>query len=116
MALTAMDLVAAAKQNITEVDAASAMKDLPKYTVLDVRSPAEFINGSIPKAINIARGFLEFKIGSHPDLQDKQDADILVYCQSGGRSALATEVLNKMGYTKAVSLAGGYQAWKEINQ
>lgn len=113
MALTAMDLVAAAKQNITETDIATAAKQLSKYIVLDVRSPAELTNGSIPGAINIDRGLLEFKIDTHPDFQNKQDADILVYCQSGGRSALATQVLNTMGYSKAVSLAGGYQAWKE---
>lgn len=113
MSLTAMDLVAAAKKNIKEVDVASAKSDLSKYLVLDVRAPGEFVAGSLPGAINISRGVLEFKIANHPDFENKQDADILVYCQTGGRSALATEVLNKMGYSKAVSLEGGYQAWQK---
>ncbi|MBU2571088.1 MAG: rhodanese-like domain-containing protein [Gammaproteobacteria bacterium] len=113
MALTAMDLVAAAKKNIKEVDVASAKSDFSKYLVLDVRAPGEFVAGSLPGAINISRGVLEFKIASHPDFENKQDTDILVYCQTGGRSALATEVLNKMGYSKAVSLEGGYQAWQK---
>jgi rhodanese-related sulfurtransferase len=56
---------------------------------------------------------LEFQIGNHPKLQGAQDRDILVYCQSGGRSALAVEALQKLGYGKAVSLAGGYKAWQE---
>lgn len=116
MSLTAMDLVAAAKKNIKEVDVASAKSDFSKYIVLDVRAPGEFVSGSLPGAINISRGVLEFKIESHPDFQDKQDADILVYCQTGGRSALATEVLNKMGFSKAVSLEGGYQAWQKSNE
>lgn len=108
-----MDLVAAAKKNIKEVDVASAKSDFSKYLVLDVRAPGEFVAGSLPGAINISRGVLEFKIASHPDFENQQDADILVYCQTGGRSALATEVLNKMGYSKAVSLEGGYQAWQK---
>lgn len=116
MSLTAMDLVAAAKQNIKEVDVASAKSELSKYLVLDVRAPGEFVTGSLPGAINISRGVLEFKITSHPDFQGKEDSDILVYCQTGGRSALATEALNKMGYTKAVSLEGGYQAWQKASE
>ncbi|MDT8406808.1 MAG: rhodanese-like domain-containing protein [Methylococcales bacterium] len=111
MGLSAQELVAQAKGVITEVDVAQAKAGLSNYLVLDVRSPAEFVTGSIPGAINIARGMLEFKIENHPDFKDKRDAAILVYCQTGGRAALATEALNKMGYTQAVSLAGGYQAW-----
>lgn len=114
--MTAMDLVAAAKQHITEVDVATAKANLSKYIILDVRAPGEFVAGAIPGAINISRGVLEFKITGHPDFQGKEDADILVYCQTGGRSALATENLNKMGYRKAVSLAGGYKAWQEQEQ
>jgi rhodanese-related sulfurtransferase len=111
MPLTAMDLVAAAKQKITEVDAAEAMKILDKSLVLDVREPAEFAAGSLPGAVNIPRGVLEFKIDGHPAFQGKQDEEILVYCLTGGRSALAVEALQKLGWGKAVSLAGGFNAW-----
>ncbi len=113
MALTAQELVAKAKQEITEIDVAEAKANLDKYLVLDVRSPAEFVSGAIPGAINIARGFLEFKIENHPDFKARQDAEILVYCQSGGRGALATQTLNTMGYRKAVNLAGGFQGWQQ---
>ncbi len=115
MTLSAMDLVAAAKQNITEISVEEAKEQLPNMLVLDVREPSEFEAGHIPGAVNIPRGVLEFKIGAHPDFQGATDRDILVYCQSGGRSALATEALNKLGYKKAVSMAGGFKAWLENN-
>lgn len=113
MTLTAMDLVAQAKQNIVEIDIDTAKNSLGTSLILDVREPVEYAAGHLPGAFNISRGVLEFKIGSHPDFQDKQDAHIIVYCQSGGRSALATEALNKMGFNNAVSMAGGFKAWLE---
>jgi rhodanese-related sulfurtransferase len=115
MALSAMDLVAAAKQTITEIPVEAAKETLANMLVLDVREPAEYEAGHIPGAINIPRGVLEFKIGAHPAFQGAVDRDILVYCQSGGRSALATETLNKLGYSGAVSMAGGFKAWLENN-
>lgn len=111
--LTAMDLVAQAKQHIVEIDIADAKQTLGTSLVLDVRELNEYAAGHLPGAFNIPRGLLEFKIGSHPDFQDKQDAHIIVYCQSGGRSALATEALNKMGFINAVSMAGGFKAWTD---
>ncbi len=113
MTLTAMDLVAAAKQQITEVDVAQAKTLVTKSLVLDVREPGEFAAGSLPGAINIPRGVLEFKIDSHPAFQGKQNEDILVYCLTGGRSALAVEVLQKLGWSKTVSLAGGFNGWQQ---
>ena len=113
MPVTAMDLVAAAKQTITEIDVHAAKKALATDLVIDVREPAEYAAGCLPGAINIPRGVLEFQISSHPDFQYKQDSNIIVYCQSGGRSALATEALNKMGFNNAVSMAGGFKAWSE---
>ncbi len=113
MTLTAIDLVALAKQNIVVCDINDAKNALTSSLVLDVREPAEYASSHLPGAFNIPRGLLEFRISTHPDFQDKQDAKIIVYCQSGGRSALATEVLNKMGYNNAVSMEGGFQAWTE---
>lgn len=113
MAISAQDMVAAAKQQITEIDTAAAQNQLGSSLILDVREPAEFAAGHLPGAINIPRGVLEFKIGSHPDFQEKQQEDIVVYCQTGGRSALAAQVLNQLGYEKAVSMAGGFKAWSE---
>ncbi|NOQ13635.1 MAG: rhodanese-like domain-containing protein [Methyloprofundus sp.] len=113
MPLTAMDLVANAKQNITEITVADAKQVLSGHLILDVREPAEFAAGQLPNAVNIPRGLLEFQIANHPDFTGQHTAKIIVCCQSGGRSALATESLHKLGYTNAVSLAGGYKAWSE---
>jgi len=113
MPITAMDMVAAAKSNISVCSIEVASPLLSTHLILDVREPAEYAAGHLAGAINIPRGVLEFKIGAHPDFQNKQDADILVYCLTGGRSALATEALNKLGYSKAISMEGGVTAWKE---
>jgi len=116
MPLTPMDLVAAAKQHIIEVNPEQAKTLIGKALILDVREPAEYALGALPGAVNIPRGVLEFKIDSHPTFQNRRDAEILVYCQTGGRSALATEALQKLGYEKAVSLAGGFKLWQESGQ
>ncbi|MBS1214265.1 MAG: rhodanese protein [Proteobacteria bacterium] len=113
MAMTPMDLVAAAKQHVREVDATQAQGLLGRVLVLDVREPAEYAAGCLPGAINIPRGVVEFQIGNHPAFHGKQNAEILVYCLSGGRSALAAESLQKLGYTGLVSLAGGFKGWQE---
>ncbi len=114
MPLTAMDLVAAAKQHIREISPDDAKALLGHTRILDVREPAEITAGRLPGAINIPRGLLEFQIGNHPAFADTQDTDILVYCLSGGRSALAAETLKKLGYSRVVSLAGGYKTWTEL--
>ncbi len=115
MSLTAMDLVALAKQTIQEIDPTAVKNGLSDYLILDVREPAEFSAGHLPNAVNIPRGVLEFKINNHQNFQNKQAA-MVVYCQSGGRSALATESLHKLGYQKAVSMAGGFAAWQASGQ
>ena len=71
MALTAMDLVAQAKKHIVEIEVTAAKNALEASLILDVREPAEYATGHLPGAFNIPRGVLEFKIGSHPDFQDK---------------------------------------------
>jgi len=116
MSLTAQDLVAAAKKNITEVSLPKAKTLLNDALVLDVREPGEHKAGCLPGAVNIPRGVLEFKIDSHPQFKDKNETDILVYCKTGGRGALATEALTKLGYRNAVNLAGGFTAWQESGQ
>jgi rhodanese-related sulfurtransferase len=111
MSVTAMDLVANAKQKITEISVSDTKIGLSTYFILDVREPAEYEAGHLPNAINIPRGVLEFKINSHPTFSGQENSAIIVYCLSGGRSALATETLQKLGYSQAVSMAGGYTAW-----
>ncbi len=111
---TGPEMVAAAKQHITEVSVETT-KQLIKagtVTVVDVREESEYAAGHIDKAIPLPRGVLEFKIGNVPELADKSQA-ILLYCRTGGRSALATQTLEALGYSNVVSMAGGFEAWQK---
>jgi rhodanese-related sulfurtransferase len=108
---TATDLVNEAKEKVCEVSPAEAKKMMDSdasVIVLDVREPDEFEKGHVPKATNIPRGLLEFKVAK--EIPNK-DAHILVYCKSGGRSCLACSTLLEMGYKNAKSIAGGWKAW-----
>lgn len=113
MALTAMDLVAKAREQITEVSLEEGNNILSKALILDVREPSEYAQGHLPNAVNLPRGLLEFKINDHPAFEGQQNTEILVYCQVGGRSALAAETMLKLGYQKPLSLTGGFKAWSE---
>lgn len=108
---TAHDLVVAAKARCQEVcvDRAAALIHAADV-VLDVREPDEFAAGHIPGAINVPRGLLEFKLSATPEL-GRRDLDILLYCRSGGRAALAACSLQDMGYANVRSIEGGYDAW-----
>ncbi len=115
MAKTTDDLVQAAKASIKEISASQAAQMLDEDAIaLDVRDESEYAAGHIDDARHIPRGKLEFQIGSHPDFADKTQP-IVVYCQTGGRSALATATLQQLGYTNVYSVIGGYGAWTENN-
>lgn len=85
-----------------------------KLVVVDVRESDEFESGHISGAINIPRGWLEFKADRTCPAYDERlerDKPILVYCPFGGRSALATAALKELGYANVMNLAGGLDAW-----
>lgn len=112
MTLSVFDLVKAAKDVIKEVSIDQAKYMLNNNSIaLDVREHAEFESEHIPDARHLSRGVLEFKIADHPDFQDLERS-ILVYCKTGGRSALAAEALQQLGYLNVYSLAGGFDAWQ----
>ena len=107
----AHDLVLEAKAQIHEValeeaEAAIRAADL----LLDVREADEFQAGHIPGAINIPRGVLEFKLSNDPALCARE-LNIVLYCKTSGRAALAACSLQAMGYRQVQSLAGGFDAW-----
>ena len=104
-------LVLEAKAQIHEValeeaEAAIRAADL----LLDVREADEFHAGHIPGAINIPRGVLEFKLSNDPALCARE-LNIVLYCKTSGRAALAACSLQAMGYRQVQSLAGGFDAW-----
>lgn len=118
MALSYRELVAGARRQIREitVEELAALSGQP-VLLLDVREPAEWEQGKIPGAVHVPRGLLEWSIGrlAGPPADAGQERagprNIVLYCASGIRSALAAAALKTMGYT-ACSLAGGFQAWK----
>jgi len=108
---TALDLVAAAKAHVHEIDidaADAAIRDAD--VLIDVREADEFAAGHIPGAINVPRGVLEFKLSSTPEL-DARDLRVLLYCKTSGRAALSACALQEMGYVRVQSIAGGFDAW-----
>ena len=82
-------------------------KDKP-FTLVDVREKDEFRAGFIPGAVHIPRAHLEMQ--AEQKLPDK-NAEIILYCGGGFRSALAGDALQKMGYTNVASMDGGWRAW-----
>jgi len=108
------DLLKQIKQNITEIEPPKAQEIIANSSVniVDVREESEFNAGHIDHAILLPRGVLEFKINSIDQLSDKSAA-VIVYCATGKRSALAANTMQGMGYNNVLSIAGGYEAWKQ---
>jgi molybdopterin/thiamine biosynthesis adenylyltransferase/rhodanese-related sulfurtransferase len=77
--------------------------------LIDVREKDEYLEGFIPGARWIPRGFLELRI---EDQVPEKGADVILYCAGGVRSALAARALEDLGYTNVKSMAGGFTAWK----
>lgn len=116
MPITPQQLVAEAKAETWEIDIATAAKHIREgQVVIDVRESAEFETAHIHNAVHIARGVIEFKTADHPALANRS-AEIILYCKTGGRSALAAFNLQRLGYTNILSLAGGFDAWQKHHQ
>ena len=108
---TAHDLVAAAKARVQEIPLTDAEQAILAADVLvDVREADEFTAGHVPGAVHISRGLLEFKFSANPALQAR-DLNILVYCKTSGRAALAAAALQDMGYLNVRSISGGFDSW-----
>lgn len=77
--------------------------------VLDVRAPDEFAAGHVPGAINVPHDQVEARIA---ELRGARDRDVVVYCRSGRRSALALDTLARLGFTRLGHLEGDWLAWE----
>lgn len=107
---TASDLIAESKSRIRQVTVAEVQQALAGTAppmVIDCREPQETNLGRIPGALVIPRGVLETKI----EAVAPRDAEIVLYCASGNRSALAADTMQQMGYTRVASMAGGFGGW-----
>jgi len=101
------------KKNVTEIsptDAAVKSRS-GDAVIVDVREKDEWEQEHIPDAIHLSRGTIELEVEEKfPD----QNTTIICHCGGGGRSALAAESLQKMGYKNVRSMAGGLKAWKAV--
>jgi len=79
-------------------------------TIVDVRETEEWVQGHIPGAVFIPRGYLEQRI--EEKVPDKSHP-VVLHCAGGTRSALAARTLQELGYTQVSSMAGGFGKWKE---
>lgn len=116
---SATDLVKEAKQQIENLSPEQVQDELSKgnATLIDIRESEELKqNGKIAGSVHAPRGMLEFYADSslpyHKPEFDKNKR-LILHCASGGRSALATATLKKMGYENIAHMDGGINAWKE---
>jgi sulfur-carrier protein adenylyltransferase/sulfurtransferase len=109
---TFRELLARRREQIREIDVehAAERRRGGDPVFIDVREPDEYEQGAVPGAIHIPGGYLPLRI---EDAVSDRDAEVIVYCAGGTRSAFATHLLQEeMGYTNVSNLIGGFNAWK----
>jgi rhodanese-related sulfurtransferase len=108
-----LKIVNDAKTRVRETDVDAIKKKIDggeKFTLVDVREESEFAKDHLPGAIHLGKGIIERDIEARvPNL----DAEIVLYCGGGFRSALAADNLQKMGYKNVISMDGGIRGWRE---
>ena len=108
-----LEIVDDARSRIREVGIADVKAMLDRgdvFHLVDVREESEWARGHLPRAVHLSKGIIERDVETAiPD----HAAPIVLYCGGGFRSALAADNLQKMGYTNAVSMDGGWREWTE---
>ena len=96
------------------------LQDDPDALIIDVREAVERErDGAIPGSMHSSRGLLEFHVDPEsPAYKEEVTSDkrIVLFCGTGGRSALAAKTMIDMGYQDVLSLAGGFAAWAEAEK
>ncbi len=118
MVTPSMQLIGEALAEVSSisVDEALALVDGGDAVFVDVRERAEHDAGAIAGAVAAPRGFLEFIADPATPMHNaalSAGKRLVIYCASGGRSALAAKTLQDMGYSGVANLTGGFQAWTE---
>jgi rhodanese-related sulfurtransferase len=108
-----LSIVAEARRRVGELSVhdvkAKLDGDVP-FHLLDVREESEWAAGRLPGAAHLGKGIIERDIERMiPDV----DAEIVLYCGGGYRSALAADNLQRMGYRNVWSMDGGFRGWCE---
>ena len=118
MATSLMEMLAAANAVVPRISPEQANDMIAKGNVLvvDVRDAPELeASGKVKGALHVSRGMLEFRADLDTPYHDKafsRDKTIILYCASGGRSALGGKVLKDMGYAEVYNL-GAFKDWVE---
>jgi len=118
MTLTVKQMLAAANAAVPKISPAQAKEMIGKgnVLVLDVRDAPEVEkSGMVAGAVHIPRGMLEFRADPELPSYDKnltKEKTVIIYCVSGGRSALAGKVLKDMGYGEVCNL-GSFKDWAD---
>ena len=121
-AKTLMDFVKDAKSRTRDVsiEKVSELQAEKHYGILDIREYEEYLGGTIPGAVNVPRGMLEASCDhNYPSRrQEMQDRDHpwLILCATGGRAAMAADVMQQMGFKNVRVIEGGMAAWKEAEK
>ena len=118
MVTPSMQLIGEALAEVASisVDEALGLAGGEDTVFVDVRERAEHAAGAITGAVAAPRGFLEFIADPASPMHNpalSAGKRLVIYCASGGRSALATKTLQDMGYAEVANLTGGFQAWSE---
>lgn len=106
-------LVNQSRAKITETTCDAVKQRLEQgetLALIDTREDREFAKARIPGAIHLGKGVIERDIEAQfPD----KDQELILYCGGGFRSAIAADLIQQMGYTRAISMDGGIREWKE---
>jgi rhodanese-related sulfurtransferase len=106
-----LNIVNEAKSRVRETNVAEVKRRLDageKLKLVDVREDSEWAKGHLPGAQHLSKGVIERDIETAvPD----KNAEIILYCGGGFRSALAADNLQKMGYKNVISMDGGWRGW-----
>lgn len=118
MAIGIKEMMQAANEAVPRItrEEAEALISGSKALVVDVRDAPEVqASGKVAGAVNVSRGMLEFRADPQSPYYDQRfdkSKPVIVYCASGGRSALSGKVLKDMGYEKVFNL-GGFKDWAD---
>lgn len=106
-----LKIVADAKSRVREISPGETQQKLARgdtFHFIDVREDHEWDKGHAKGARHLGKGIIERDIEG--EVAD-HEAEIVLYCGGGYRSALAADALQKMGYTRVLSMSGGYKEW-----
>ena len=109
--LALIESVRSAVRDVSVEHTRDRLQNDPALHLVDVREDSEWDVGHAAGAVHIGKGVIERDI---EEMIPDKNAEIILYCGGGFRSVLAADALQKMGYTNATSMAGGWREWKAV--